>query len=149
MSQDLASRLPPAMTLERGPKGTYEAYSEEAFRHFLAVECRRAERSTRSLLLLLVDFHPDHEGRTAIAPAAAAGLFSALTSCVREIDFIGWYRANRVIGAVLGQGPDAPAPDVSQQIGERVSESLSVLVPRHLEGRIHVRVLQLRSRLRS
>lgn len=149
MSQDLASRLPGAMALDRGPKGTYEAYSEEAFRHFLALECRRAERSARSLLVLLVDLHPDNEGRTAIAPDAGARLFSALSACVREIDFIGWYRANRVIGAVLTQGPDAPTPDASQKIGERVGEALSLLVPRHLESRIHVRALQQRSRLRS
>lgn len=149
MSQDLASRPPGAMVLERGPKGIYEAYSEEAFRHFLALECRRAERSTRSLLLLLVELHPDGQGDTAIAPDAGARLFSALTSCVREIDFIGWYRANRVIGAVLAQGPNAPTPDVSQQVGERVRDAMTFLVPRQLESRLHVRVLQLRSRLRN
>jgi hypothetical protein len=145
MSQDLEPRFPGAMALDRGVEQAYQAYNEEAFRHFLAIERKRAERSGRSLLLLLVDLKTERDGRAGVAPSVAPKLFSALHACVREIDFIGWYRGGRVVGAVLTQGAEAPAPDESRRIGERVAEVLHERLPSHIGRRIQVRVLQLRA----
>ncbi|HJR59561.1 MAG TPA: hypothetical protein VJ813_09190 [Vicinamibacterales bacterium] len=146
MSQDFDPSLSAAMSVDRGPAQSYEAYNEAAFRHFMAIECKRAERSGRSLLLLLVELRADRHGRNGIAPAIAFSLFSALTACVREIDFIGWYRAGRLIGAVLTQGAAAPTPESSRQIRERVAGLLGARLPAHVGKRLDVRVLQLRSR---
>lgn len=144
MSQEMRGRLPDGMTLERGPEASYEAYNEQAFRHFLAVERRRAERAGRTLLLLLVDLERGPSGD--VFPEGVAGrVFAAMTSCVREVDFIGWYRASRVAGAVLAQGADGPRPDVSEQIAERMTAVLGGRVPAQIAKRIQVRVLQLRS----
>jgi hypothetical protein len=137
------------MGLERGPQGSYEAYNELAFRHFLALERRRAERSARSLLLLLLDLDADAEGGRSIEPAAGSALLAALSDCVREIDFIGWYRVARIVGAVLTQGPEEPAPDAAAEIADRVSRSLRTRLPKDLGSRIHVRILQLRSSVRK
>lgn len=149
MLQDLERRTATGMRIDRGPERAYEAYNEEAFRHFLTIERKRAERSGRSILLLLVEFKTERDGDSLMDPLAATKLFSALTACVREIDFIGWYRSDRVAGAVLTQGPDAPAPDVSQQIGERVAQALSERLPSQVRHRIQVRILQLHSRVKN
>ncbi len=146
MSQDLEPCL---LALDRGPDLAYEAYNEQAFRHFLTIERKRAERSGRSMLLLLVELKAERHGDSLIDPSVAAKLFLAMTACVREIDSIGWYRTDRVAGAVLTQGPAAPAPDVSQQIGERVAHALSERLPSHVRHRIQVRVLQLHSRVKN
>jgi hypothetical protein len=145
------AEVPPTepMALERGRDLAYEAYNEPAFRHFLAIERGRAGRSGRSMMLLLVEFKTERPGDTLIDSALASKLFVALTACVREIDFIGWYRTGRVVGAVLTQGSETPAQDVSQQIGGRVAQVLSDRLSAHVRRRLQVRVLQLHSTVKS
>ena len=137
------------MGIDRGPERAYEAYQEGAFRHFLTIERKRAERSGRSMLLLLVEFKAGRDGEGLLEAPMTSKLFSALSGCVREIDFIGWYRTGRVAGAVLTQGPAAPDQDVSQQIGERVAQVLSERLPVHVRHRIQVRILQLHSTVKN
>jgi hypothetical protein len=145
MSQDLEMRRPGGMALESGRERAYQAYNEHAFRHFLAVEKRRAQRAGRCLLLLLVELKADARGETQFAEGLVDRLFSVLNVCVREVDFIGWYRQGRVMGAVLTQGTSVPPAGVSAQIGERVAEAIGDRVPASVAGRLQVRVLQMRS----
>ena len=119
-------------------------YNEEAFRYFLALERKRSERSRRSFLLLLVNMKKQPGMSDRIPPAVAARIFSGLGLSVREVDFIGWFREERVAGAVLTQGAHAPEGEASAGIGQRVIETLSESVPSDVAGRLHVRVLQLR-----
>jgi hypothetical protein len=140
---------PRGMGIDRGPDRSYEAYQEGAFRHFLTIERKRAERSGRSMLLLLVEVKPGRSGEGLVEPSLAARLFSALSDCVREIDFIGWYRTGRVAGAVLTQGSAAPGQDVSQQIGERVAQVFSERLPVQVRHHIQVRILQLHSTVKN
>src|SRR5947207_13425561 len=81
-----------------------QAYNEAAFQHFLAVDRWRAERSTRSLLLVLVTMRTSPGGLVKLAEATATALFCGLGACVREVDFVGWYREGYVAAAVLSQG---------------------------------------------
>ena len=149
MSQDLGSSLSASMSVDRGPSDTYEAYNEEAFQHFMSIECQRAKRSARALLLLLVELRPNRSGDRGIAPAEAAQLFSALTVCLREVDFIGWYRSGRVIGGVLTQGAGGSGAEISDQIAQRVTVLLGERVPLHLEKRLVVRVIRLRGSVKG
>ena len=109
-------RVPKALALMGrlslwGRKG--QIYSEEAFRHMLAIERKRARRSNRSLFLLLVRFKGNSGSGLEIPPALAALLFSGLGLCVREIDFVGWHREGRIAGAVLAQGHYGAQPSRS------------------------------------
>ncbi|MPY91435.1 MAG: hypothetical protein GEU99_26445 [Luteitalea sp.] len=126
-------------------RAPHEVYDEDAFRHFLAIERRRAERAGRSLLLLLVDIRSEPNGSRSIDAPAAEALFSALAMSVRESDVIGWYRTGRSAGAVVTQGANGPAADVSRQIGERVAAVLSKHLPSRLRACFEVRVLQLQA----
>ena len=122
----------------------HQAYSEDAFRYFLGLERKRAERSGRSLFLLLVDFTGDLGLAGGIPAALSTKLFSGLNLCVRDVDFIGWYRDGRVAAAVLTQGAEAPTPEVSDQICTRVTALLKERLPEHVARRLNVRVLQAR-----
>jgi hypothetical protein len=119
---------------------TSQAYNEEAFRHFLAVERKRSGRAGRSFLLLLVSMRTGPGDVVPIATPTAGRLFAALSECVREVDFIGWYRAERIAGAVLIQG-DRPEPDAARRINERVTAVLRNRLPAHVAERLDVRVL--------
>ena len=121
-----------------------QAYNEEAFRHFLAVERSRAARSRRSFLLLLVSVKKKPGTSGHIPPLVAASIFAGLWPSVREVDFVGWFREARIAGAVLTQGANPPASEVSRQIGQRITETLCRRVPSDVACRLQVRVLQLR-----
>jgi hypothetical protein len=125
------------------------AYNEEAFRHFLAIERKRGDRSCHSTLLLLISMKRQPAMSRRMPPRVAAGVFSGLWDAVREADVIGWFREDRVAGALLTQGADPPVQGVPLRIARRITEMLSVRVPRDAARQLHVRVVQLQPSQRS
>lgn len=123
----------------RPSRSTNEIYEEPAFRHFLGLERRRAERRGQSLLLLLVEItsSTDHHAAT----AHERPVFQVLETCVRETDFLGWYQTARIAGAVLLQGDTAPTPAFCRAMGNRVTALLKARLPGDVAT--EVRVLQL------
>jgi hypothetical protein len=143
----LFNRRRPETVLGFAPSvGTGQVYNERAFRYFLALERKRAERSNRSLVLLLVNFQHDRDARAGMRSALANRVFSGLAESVREIDFVGWYREGQIAGAVLAQGADAPAPGVTAAIVERVTRTVHDRLPSGVAARLQVRALQVRRR---
>lgn len=126
-----------------------QAYDQEAFRYFLGIEQKRAGRSGRPFLLLLVKLKQESGVTNSFDPIVAMKLFSGLWLCLRETDFIGWYRQERVAGAVLTHFADGPRTEVSRRIRERVSEMLLERFGSSVASRLHVHVHQLQSNLRT
>lgn len=142
----LNHRIPRAMALMSrlslwSQKG--QIYSEEAFRHMLAIERKRATRSNRSLLLLLVRFKGAPGSRVEIPPAVSAAVFSGLALCVREIDVVGWHREGRIAGAVLAQGHSALNSHAVPRIVERVTSALRRRLSANETKNLDVRVVSL------
>jgi len=121
-----------------------KAYNEHAFRHFLNIERSRAHQSVCSSFLVLVSLKTQPGSDIHLAPSTSAALFSGLGLCVREVDFVGWFREDRIAGAVLAQG-NQPTHDVRRLVRKRVTEVLCDHLPFVLRQRLQVRVLQLRS----
>lgn len=126
-----------------------QAYNEAAFRYLLETERQRAERASRSLVLLLVNLRHGFSMRGRIAPSAASKLFAGLSLSVREVDFIGWYRDQRIAGAVLTQGLEAPSQGARREIRQRVTRVLANQLPEHLVDEVQVRVVQLNPKRKS
>jgi hypothetical protein len=124
------------------------AYNEPAFRHFLAIERKRAARANRSCLLLLVGLRRHADPALRVDAASASRLFAALAVCVREVDFIGWYRQERIAGAVLIQGMEAPESSAISSVGERISHALRQHLSSSEAERLRIRVLPLCRRSR-
>ncbi len=118
---------------------TVLAYNEEAFRYFLEIECARAERSGRPVILVLARL----SARPRIAAAVAQKLFGGLWLCIRETDFIGWYHEGRTAGAVLTQRPGVSLADVTREIRARVSDALGQALPPRARRRLRVHVWPL------
>ncbi len=119
-----------------------QAYNEAAFRYFLAMERKRSERSGRPVLLLLVDLKDQPGVSAPIDPVLARRLFAGLWGCLRESDFVGWYREGRVAGAVLTESRNRPRTDVARLVSQRVSDALCARVPSGVARRLRVRVYQ-------
>jgi exopolysaccharide biosynthesis polyprenyl glycosylphosphotransferase len=73
--------------------------NEDVFRAMLTLERRRAERSRKPFVLVLVDSHAVHEnGR---ASAFLEQLTLAVSNAVRESDLIGWYEEGSSLGVIF------------------------------------------------
>lgn len=121
-----------------------QAYNEEAFRYFLEVERRRSEVSNRPFLLLLVDLTKSRGMNSHISEPMATRLFAGLSQCLRETDFVGWYRENRVVGAVLTERPHKTPMDARHQVAERVRQALNDQLESDMSGvRLHISVYQI------
>ena len=121
------------------------AYNEAAFRHFLAIERRRAEASMQSVLLVLVMVRRDSAANTDLPDDTAAAIFRGLGESVREVDFVGWFHEGRVAGAVLAQGM-ATTEKARQLMADRVVRTLRKRLPVSLSKKLRVRVVHLLSR---
>jgi hypothetical protein len=125
------------------PDGCGPVYNEEAFRYFLQVERKRASRSNSRFLLLLVDLKRDEQHRANFDEATAAKLFGTMLPCLRETDFIGWYRQGRVASAVLTQVGELPGVEVSNLVADRVREALGQSLSANIASRLQLRVYQV------
>jgi len=137
------------MTIELAPdyagfqnESTGQAYNEAAFQYFLDVDRRRVQRSSRSIVLVLVSVRA-HAGRNAeLRDDVATSLFAGMAAGVREVDFIGWYRHGRIIGAVLPQAGGA-STELRQVIANRIVSSLEKFVRDDVAAQLRVRVVGL------
>jgi len=120
-----------------------DVYAEETFRHFLGVERLRAARSQREFLLLLVSLRRCPQRGVRFSSGVASTLLTGLGLCVREVDFIGWYRHQRVAGAVLPQGFERPGAEAVGRISKRVIGVLRQRLPKEAADRLRVRVVRL------
>jgi hypothetical protein len=116
-------------------------YNEEAFRYFLEIERKRSELSNRPFLLLLLDLKK-RDSASDIDATTADRLFGALSTCLRDTDFIGWYRARAVVGAVLTQHADGLGVEAQEAVRRRVVDVVAQRVSRQIVERVQVRVYQ-------
>jgi hypothetical protein len=101
-------------------RATDGVYNEAAFRYFLDVERRRSAASNQPFVLLLVDMGNPPASGGEFDALSARKLMSGLTECVRETDFVGWYRERTIAGAVLTQHADPIGSDLQRAISGRV-----------------------------
>ena len=125
--------------LER-PPGT--EYDEETFLYFLTMERARAGRSNQRLRLLLATLEPAPGKPVPIPPASAARLFRALRLLLRDTDIMGWYRQDRVAGAILSARAGTPENETSSVIEQRVREGLLERLPSSVARSLRVRITQ-------
>jgi hypothetical protein len=143
------ARVPEGSDRESGgcalQDGPDHAYNEEAFQYFLEIERKRSEVSNRPFLLMLVDFnkHPR------IDAATADKLFTVLSLCLRETDFIGWYREGRAAGAVLTQHGEADGNDLSEVVRQRIERALRERLPLDLARQLQTRIYQIPPHVKS
>ena len=132
--------IPAHSAFSGGPFG--QAYNEAAFKYFLDVDRRRVQRCERSILLVLVSVR-EQAGRSAqLTDELASQLFAGLSASVREVDFVGWHRQGRVVGAVLPQAVNA-SDELRNVIANRVLTSLKKTLPSNRAADLRVRVVVL------
>lgn len=115
-------------------------YDEDTFRYLLTAERKRADRSGRPFFLLTVQAAERPGQGVRLDPAVAGRLFGALSLALRETDFVGWYRGERVAGAVLTELGEASRSERAAVVGERVGAALRAELAPDVLRRLQVTV---------
>ena len=124
-----------------------KATTKKRFGYFLAIEQKRSEGSSRPFLLLLIDVKRSSGTDERLDAELATKLFSGLWLSLRETDVIGWYREDRVAGALLTFA-ETPTTNVAAEVSERVGRVLRRTLPRGVVDRLQVRIYQLPARVK-
>lgn len=96
----------------------YGIYVERYFRELLCLERKRAERSKKPFLLMLV--YADGVGINGDRSDALNKICQVTLTCTREIDIKGWYQDHEVVGVIFTEigeaGPDAAKEGIYEKI---------------------------------
>jgi hypothetical protein len=97
---------------------------EEDFLRVIWLERKRAERSRKPALLMLIEmetqFPSEQHGE------ALGTILSALAETTRETDVTGWYKEDRVVGVMFTEIAVEEESSIVATVMERVSEALRV-----------------------
>ncbi len=134
--------MPDFFSVELEGRPTH-VYNERAFQYFLSIERKRSARAGRPFALLLLDRKAPAGLDARIDPALATRLFSGLSLCLRETDFIGWYQDGAVAAAVLTHLGDTSGADLTHQIRRRVQSIAFAGLPPEVAEDFALRIYQL------
>lgn len=142
-ASESGGRAGSAFVLERGASETHD---EHAFRDLVRLERERAILAKRWCLLLLASLrrHPVN-GTNYIPRSVRSSLLAGLHEAVREVDIVGWYRQEHVLGALLPQGNDSSTGNVPGLIVERVRQGLRRRLGAQMANRLRIRAVRLGS----
>ena len=93
---------------------------EEAFHVILKLERRRAERSGKPFILMLLDAHQENGTARAILRQTLA----VLTSSTRETDPIGWYRDGAILGVIFTEVGNDEIGLIAETLRAKIRSSL-------------------------
>src|SRR6266849_2686099 len=76
-----------------------EILQEETFHNMLTLERRRAERSRKPFVLMLLDAGPSGEAEA--TDRLVSQVTSVLLKSTRETDLVGWYKKGAILGVIF------------------------------------------------
>jgi hypothetical protein len=99
---------------------------KEQFRRILLAEKKRAERTGKNLLLLLLDRGQENRDQAFVLLSEAAG---SLGRVLRDTDITGWFEGNRVLGVIFTEFGTSDLGLAAQVIEKKVTRSLQQSFP--------------------
>ena len=103
-------------------RGRPPVINEELFRGVLIRERKRADRSGRPFVLLLLGVN---DGRGSDSSSIWDTVIEALTAAKREMDILGWFEWQAVIGVIVPEIHASDLANTCKEIGARVRRTLA------------------------
>ena len=94
---------------------------EESFHDIISIERKRAERSKKAFLLMLLDLGRLQAGEQNGNGQGTAEILSALSASLRETDVTGWHTSHTVIGIIFTDLPLEARKSIAGTMLSRVS----------------------------
>ncbi len=83
------------------PPGREGVLAEATFHALLTHERRRAERSRKPFVLMLLELHAQHA--KSVSSAFSERVKAAIAGATRETDLIGWYEEGRILAVIFAE----------------------------------------------
>jgi exopolysaccharide biosynthesis polyprenyl glycosylphosphotransferase len=113
-----------------------EVLTEELFHRILCWERKRAERSSKSFLLMLMDAGTVLQANR--KQRVLTTILSALSCSSRETDIVGWYRENAILGAIFTEIDEAERNALQSLVLAKLSEALRASLGADGVDQIHI-----------
>lgn len=113
-----------------------EVLTEDVFRRILCWERKRAERSSRCFLLMLVNVEKVLKPRP--SEKVLSGILSAVSRCTRETDVCGWYLHEAVLGVIFTELGKGSREALSRLTRAKVIEALQTKLSPEDLGKTHL-----------
>jgi exopolysaccharide biosynthesis polyprenyl glycosylphosphotransferase len=117
-------------------EGRDEVLQEESFRSMLTLERRRAERSRKPFVLMLLDASAFVEEKT--ADRFMSRVRSALLKSTRETDLIGWYEKGIVLGVIFTEVNSEGEKPITEILHCKVLDALNGELSRKVASKLVV-----------
>ena len=129
----------PANPLLDWVSGTREVLNEERFRRSIAIERKRTERSSEMVSAYAIrSFRQSRVGRQ--QARVLDKMVSALVTCSRETDLIGWYTSRTTVGVIFADIVPSDKNAILSVILRKVSTTLrDKLTPDQFAKGQHIR----------
>ena len=134
----LASRLVRRNSATVREDDSCDLLNEEHFTKLLSVERRRAERSRRQFILMLLDAHEAGQAEDTDKLLVKAG--SAVAGSIRATDAKGWYQSHRTLGVVFTEvGPtDTDINEALSAVQARIGAGLRKELTQKQANSVHL-----------
>jgi lipopolysaccharide/colanic/teichoic acid biosynthesis glycosyltransferase len=117
-------------------EGREDVLQEESFRSMLTLERRRAERSRKPFVLILLDASAFIEEKT--ADRFMIGVCSVLLKSTRETDLIGWYEKGVVLGVIFTEVSAEGEKPITEILRSKVLDALNGELSRKVASKLVV-----------
>src|SRR3989454_2992598 len=108
---------------------------EATFLHALCLERKRAERSRRLFVLMLLA--PGESSLQASGDTVLSKTVSALCSVIRETDVAGWYKGDSLLGVIFSELGQADRKSIAAALQAKVTAALQSSLKAEELTRIH------------
>lgn len=129
-------------TKDTKPSTPVGAYPEEVFQGLVHSESKRSKRSGHLCTILLV-YCTNAQGLVvSLESEPASKMISVLSMSIRDTDYVGWYRQNRIFGVLLTALRPESSREGCDTLKVRVADRLSglrIFTDDHL---LQIRVLE-------
>ena len=120
------------------PAGREGVLKEEAFQAMLTFERRRAERSRKPFVLMLLDSHAVHKNGS--GASYIERLTSVVSKATRETDIIGWYEEGLILAVIFTEISQEGKNPITEVLHSKVLSALRDNLDHRLASKLVVTV---------
>lgn len=107
-------------------------FEEETFRNMLMLERRRAERSRKPFVLMLLDAHA--------SKGVALEVASTVLNSIRETDLVGWYKNGVVLGIIFTEINTESHSTITEILRSKIAAALDARIGREARSTVAITV---------
>src|SRR5580692_12432701 len=104
------------------PHGRAEVLTEPTFHALLTHERRRAERSRKPFVLMLLEMHPVHA--KSVAASLSERVSDVIAGATRETDLIGWYEEGRILAVIFAELNVEEGAPITELLRSKIESAL-------------------------